>query len=100
MLDILVGATGIITISVLYTCNFILFFNLHWDIYCFSALMASKLSEMDEVVKMIHFNILRNLENDQGQTLLVCDYLFCCFFELCTTEFISLVYDGVRISRH
>lgn len=36
-----------------------------------SALMASKLSEMDEVVKMIHTNILQNLENDQGKTLLV-----------------------------
>jgi hypothetical protein len=34
--------------------------------------MASKLSEMDEVVRMIHTNILQNLENDQGQTLLVC----------------------------
>lgn len=34
-------------------------------------LMASKLSEMDEVVKMIHINILQNLENDQGKTLLV-----------------------------
>ncbi|KAL5078981.1 hypothetical protein RYX36_007402 [Vicia faba] len=32
-----------------------------------SALMASKLSEMDEVVKMIHSNIA----NDQGKTLLV-----------------------------
>ncbi|TKY69946.1 GPI ethanolamine phosphate transferase 2 [Spatholobus suberectus] len=36
-----------------------------------SVLMASKLSEMDEVVKMIHINTLRNLENDQGKTLLV-----------------------------
>ncbi|WJX61884.1 hypothetical protein P8452_46933 [Trifolium repens] len=36
-----------------------------------SALMDSKLSEMDEVVRMIHTNILQNLENDQGQTLLV-----------------------------
>ncbi|XP_057448555.1 GPI ethanolamine phosphate transferase 2 isoform X2 [Lotus japonicus] len=36
-----------------------------------SALMASKLSEMDEVVKMIHINALRNLENDQGRTLMV-----------------------------
>lgn len=33
--------------------------------------MASKLSEMDEVVKTIHTNILQNLENDQGKTLLV-----------------------------
>ncbi|GAU23333.1 hypothetical protein TSUD_237870, partial [Trifolium subterraneum] len=36
-----------------------------------SALMASKLSEMDEVVRKIHTNILQNLENDQGRTLLV-----------------------------
>ncbi|XP_027360713.1 GPI ethanolamine phosphate transferase 2 isoform X2 [Abrus precatorius] len=36
-----------------------------------SVLMASKLFEMDEVVKMIHINSLRNLEKDQGQTLLV-----------------------------
>ncbi|CAK8537153.1 unnamed protein product [Lathyrus sativus] len=36
-----------------------------------SPLMASKLSEMDEVVKMIHTNILQNQANDQGQTLLV-----------------------------
>jgi hypothetical protein len=41
--------------------------------------MASKLSEMDEVVRMIHTNILQNLENDQGQTLLVCYYLFVAF---------------------
>lgn len=44
--------------------------------------MASKLSEMDEVVKMIHINALRNLENDQGQTLLVCDYHFVAFLNL------------------
>ncbi|XP_019445399.1 PREDICTED: GPI ethanolamine phosphate transferase 2 isoform X2 [Lupinus angustifolius] len=36
-----------------------------------SVLMASKLSEMDEVVKMIHMNTLQNLQNGQGQTLLV-----------------------------
>ena len=41
--------------------------------------MASKLSEMDEVVKMIHMNTLQNLENDQGQTLLVCDYFAAAF---------------------
>ncbi|KAG5059201.1 hypothetical protein JHK87_000230 [Glycine soja] len=34
-------------------------------------LMAPKLFEMDEVVKMIHINTLRNLENDQRKTLLV-----------------------------
>lgn len=71
MLVILVDATGIITNSLCYTCNFILFSKLHRHISCFSALMASKLSEMDEVVKMIHTNILQNLENDQGKTLLV-----------------------------
>ncbi|KAE9613326.1 putative Type I phosphodiesterase/nucleotide pyrophosphatase/phosphate transferase [Lupinus albus] len=36
-----------------------------------SVLMASKLSEMDEVVKMIHMNTLQSPQNDQGQTLLV-----------------------------
>ncbi|KAJ7953527.1 GPI ethanolamine phosphate transferase 2 [Quillaja saponaria] len=36
-----------------------------------SVLMAPKLSEMDEVVKMIHMGIIHNLENDQGRTLLV-----------------------------
>ncbi|XP_020217261.1 GPI ethanolamine phosphate transferase 2 isoform X1 [Cajanus cajan] len=36
-----------------------------------SVLMASKLFEMDEVVKMIHINTLQNLANDQGRTLLV-----------------------------
>ncbi|KAI5436695.1 hypothetical protein KIW84_022992 [Lathyrus oleraceus] len=49
----------------------ILFSKLHWALSCFSPLMASKLSEMDEVVKMIHTNILQNQANDQGQTLLV-----------------------------
>jgi hypothetical protein len=72
MLVISVDEAGIITNFLLYACNFILFSKLHWDISCFSALMASKLSEMDEVVRMIHTNILQNLENDQGQTLLVC----------------------------
>eukprot|EP00256_Glycine_max_P030838 XP_006574645.2 GPI ethanolamine phosphate transferase 2 isoform X1 [Glycine max] len=70
MLDILVGATGIIIIGSLYTCNFILFSKLNLDIYCFNVLMAPKLFEMDEVVKMIHINTLQNLENDQGKTLL------------------------------
>jgi len=79
MLVILVDATGIITNSLCYTCKCILFSKLHRHISCFSALMASKLSEMDEVVKMIHTNILQNLENDQGKTLLVCDYLFVAF---------------------
>ncbi|KAF7809356.1 GPI ethanolamine phosphate transferase 2 isoform X1 [Senna tora] len=36
-----------------------------------SSLMAPKLSEMDEVVKMIHMNTLQNIEKDQGRTLLV-----------------------------
>ncbi|KAK8472229.1 hypothetical protein PHAVU_002G147900 [Phaseolus vulgaris] len=36
-----------------------------------SALMASKLFEMDEVVKTIHINTLQNLEDDQRKTLLV-----------------------------
>lgn len=75
MLAILVDAAGIITNSLLYTCNFILFSKLHWEICCFSVLMASKLSEMDDAVKKIHSNILQNLEKDQGRTLLVCDYL-------------------------
>ncbi|WVZ09351.1 hypothetical protein V8G54_013881 [Vigna mungo] len=35
-----------------------------------SVLMASKLFEMDEVVKTIHINTLQNLEDDQGKTLL------------------------------
>lgn len=76
MLDILVGATGIIILSSLYTCNIILFSLLNLDIYCFSALMASKLFEMDEVVKTIHINTLQNLEDDQRKTLLVCDNPF------------------------
>lgn len=38
--------------------------------------MASKLFEMDEVVKTIHINTLQNLEDDQGKTLLVCDNSF------------------------
>jgi len=46
--------------------------------------MASKLVEMDEVVKTIHINTLQNLENDQGKTLLVCDNPF--FLEFRTTE--------------
>ncbi|KAH1058643.1 hypothetical protein GLYMA_02G041300v4 [Glycine max] len=79
MLDILVGATGIIIIGSLYTCNFILFSKLNLDIYCFNVLMAPKLFEMDEVVKMIHINTLQNLENDQGKTLLVCNYPFVAF---------------------
>ncbi|XP_024185505.1 GPI ethanolamine phosphate transferase 2 isoform X3 [Rosa chinensis] len=36
-----------------------------------SALMAPKLTEMDEVVKMIHMTNILNQKNDQGQTLLV-----------------------------
>ncbi|XP_062178247.1 GPI ethanolamine phosphate transferase 2 isoform X3 [Alnus glutinosa] len=36
-----------------------------------SILMAPKLLEMDEVVKMIHTSIIMNQENGQGQTLLV-----------------------------
>ncbi|XP_034220593.1 GPI ethanolamine phosphate transferase 2 isoform X2 [Prunus dulcis] len=36
-----------------------------------SALMAPKLSEMDDVVKMIHMNGILNQKNDQGRTLLV-----------------------------
>ncbi|XP_047152506.1 GPI ethanolamine phosphate transferase 2 isoform X1 [Vigna umbellata] len=36
-----------------------------------SVLMASKLFEMDEVVKTIHINTLQNLEDDHGKTLLV-----------------------------
>ncbi|CAJ1931310.1 unnamed protein product [Sphenostylis stenocarpa] len=36
-----------------------------------SVLMASKLFEMDEVVKMIHINTSQDLENDKGKTLLV-----------------------------
>ncbi|CAL9001848.1 unnamed protein product [Prunus brigantina] len=36
-----------------------------------SALMAPKLSEMDDVVKMIHMNSILNQKNDQGRTLLV-----------------------------
>ncbi|KAM1091589.1 hypothetical protein FF1_019057 [Malus domestica] len=36
-----------------------------------SALMAPKLREMDEVVKMIHMNSILNQKNDEGQTLLV-----------------------------
>ncbi|KAG4401666.1 hypothetical protein GLYMA_02G041300v4 [Glycine max] len=31
------------------------------------------------VVKMIHINTLQNLENDQGKTLLVCNYPFVAF---------------------
>jgi len=38
--------------------------------------MASKLVEMDEVVKTIHINTLQNLEDDQGKTLLVCENPF------------------------
>ncbi|KAG5050782.1 hypothetical protein JHK87_002980 [Glycine soja] len=70
---------GIIIIGSLYTCNFILFSKLNLDIYCFNVLMAPKLFEMDEVVKMIHINTLQNLENDQGKTLLVCNYPFVAF---------------------
>ncbi|XP_050371365.1 GPI ethanolamine phosphate transferase 2 isoform X2 [Argentina anserina] len=36
-----------------------------------SALMAPKLTEMDEVVKMIHMTNIVNQKNNQGQTLLV-----------------------------
>lgn len=36
-----------------------------------SVLMVPKLSEMDEVVKMIHTSIILNQKNGQGQTLLV-----------------------------
>ncbi|XP_054809274.1 GPI ethanolamine phosphate transferase 2 isoform X2 [Prosopis cineraria] len=36
-----------------------------------SALMVPKLSEMDEVVKLIHMNNVKNIENGQGGTLLV-----------------------------
>lgn len=36
-----------------------------------SVLMASKLVEMDEVVKTIHTKTLQNLENNQEKTLLV-----------------------------
>ncbi|XP_028754540.1 GPI ethanolamine phosphate transferase 2 isoform X1 [Neltuma alba] len=36
-----------------------------------SALMIPKLSEMDEVVKLIHMNTVKNIENGKGRTLLV-----------------------------
>lgn len=39
----------------------------------FSLLMAPKLKEMDEVVKMIHASTILNQMNGHGHALLVCD---------------------------
>lgn len=59
--------------------------------------MASKLSEMDEVVKTIHTNILQNLENDQGKTLLVCDYLFVAFLNCALQNSRDLFIEVCRV---
>ena len=47
--------------------------------YYFSALMAPKLSEMDDVLKMIRMSSILNQKNDQGQTLLVRHFSFLVF---------------------
>ncbi|KAJ0098112.1 hypothetical protein Patl1_28313 [Pistacia atlantica] len=41
-----------------------------------SVLMAPKLVEMDQIVKMIHTSIIQTQESDQGNTLLVSAFLF------------------------
>lgn len=44
--------------------------------------MAPKLTEMDEVVKMIHMTNILNTKNDQGQTLLVRHFSSYCLWTL------------------
>jgi hypothetical protein len=61
----------------IYAIIFIIFESSLWMfVHYFSILMAPKLLEMDEVVKMIHTSIIMNQENGQGQTLLVSDASF------------------------
>lgn len=80
MSDILVVAVGI-TFSQLYS-NLIQqilwfwFLSITYDLVeKFSLLMAPKLKEMDDAVKMIYTSIILNQANNHGHTLLVW-YLF------------------------
>lgn len=52
--------------------------------------MAPKLSEMDDVVKMIHMNSILNQKNDQGRTLLVRRSLIW-FFSLTVDSYLCLM---------